>query len=354
MVDLIKHSVENIKAGQASTGAYVACPSMPDYSYSWFRDGTFIAYAMDLVGEHESASQFYNWSANVINARKEYVKRGVKKSLRGESLNSKDFLHTRYRLDGKEGDQQWANFQLDGFGTWLWGVEQHLQLSNYTETPDSWKSAVDLTAFYLSNLWKVPNYDCWEDHQGIHSYTLAAICQGLCASENLNSQSQYLSIAEEIRSYIFSQCIVNGHFVKYVGTDAVDSSLLGLIVPYDIVSFENPNMQKTLAKIKSDLQGDSGGLYRYAWDSYYGGGQWLLLTAWLGWVYAVNNKPLEAKSIKKWIRSQALSNGDLPEQVSKDLIEPNKLQFWVERRGPIATPLLWSHAKFLILCSFLQ
>ena len=48
------------------------------------------------------------------------------------------------------------------------------------------------------------------------------------------------------------------------------------------------------------------------------------------------------------MRAQACPSGDLPEQVSgfaqqREMIEP-----WLRRWGPIATPLLWSHAMYLI------
>ncbi|KPV52167.1 hypothetical protein SE17_17090, partial [Kouleothrix aurantiaca] len=49
------NSIALIRAHQSPNGAYVASPTFPTYHYCWFRDGTYIAYAMDLVGEHASA-----------------------------------------------------------------------------------------------------------------------------------------------------------------------------------------------------------------------------------------------------------------------------------------------------------
>ena len=39
----------------------------------------------------------------------------------------------------------------------------------------------------------------------------------------------------------------------------------------------------------------------------------------------------------------------LPEQVTGHLLAPASYDEWVERWGPIATPLLWSHAMFVTL-----
>ena len=47
---LHRHSLAVILDNQQASGAYLACPNMPDYQFSWFRDGAFIAYALTLDG----------------------------------------------------------------------------------------------------------------------------------------------------------------------------------------------------------------------------------------------------------------------------------------------------------------
>ena len=48
------------------------------------------------------------------------------------------------------------------------------------------------------------------------------------------------------------------------------------------------------------------------------------------------------------MRAQARDNGDLPEQVTGASQFADEVEPWLERWGPVATPLLWSHAMFLI------
>jgi len=48
------------------------------------------------------------------------------------------------------------------------------------------------------------------------------------------------------------------------------------------------------------------------------------------------------------VRAQARDNGDLPEQVTGASQFAAEVEPWLERWGPVATPLLWSHAMFLI------
>ena len=356
MSHLHQQSIQVILENQSSSGGYIACPTMADYTYCWFRDGTFIAYAMDLDAEHDSARRFYEWGARVINARQDIIERALHKTVRGEPLTAADYLHTRYTLNGAEGsDAEWPNFQLDGIGTWLWGLHQHTRLTHMKQVPARWTAAAALAARYLAGLWRLPNYDCWEEFEGkVHLHTLAAIYGGLQAYDLLLGQPAYADVAANIRDFVFNKGIMNGHFVKYLGTEVVDASLLGLATPYGLVPPDHPVMQATVARIESDLRPFTGGVRRYAQDTYYGGGQWLLLTAWLGWYYTQLGKVDQAQALLAWVEAQADETGFLTEQVAVDLISPQHYQPWVEIRGPIANPLLWSHAMHLVLANALS
>jgi isomaltose glucohydrolase len=39
----------------------------------------------------------------------------------------------------------------------------------------------------------------------------------------------------------------------------------------------------------------------------------------------------------------------MPEQVPDHLLAPSERQAWIDRWGPVAHPLLWSHAMYLRL-----
>ncbi len=356
MSHLHQRSIQVILENQSPGGSYVACPTMPDYAYCWFRDGAFIAYAMDLVGEHDSAYRFYEWGAKVINAREPVIERALRKTARREPLTAADYLHTRYTLDGVEGsDSEWPNFQLDGIGTWLWGLHQHSLLNSMRPLPAQWAAAATLAARYLAGLWQLPNYDCWEEFEDkVHLHTLAAIYGGLQAYDALLGRPVYADVAANIHDFVLDEGVANDHFVKYIGTEMIDASLLGLATPYGLVSLEHRLMQATVARIESDLRPFSGGVRRYAQDTYYGGGQWLLLTAWLGWYYAQLGEVDQAQALLKWVEAQADETGFLAEQVPESLISPQHYQPWVKMRGPIAEPLLWSHAMYLVLANALS
>jgi len=353
MNNLFQRSVEIILANQHASGAYVASPNFPTYHYCWFRDGAFTAYAMDLTGQADSAARFHAWAAAAVNARAGLVQRTVAKARRGEPLSADDILHTRYTLDGQDGTREaWPNFQLDGFGTWLWALAEHARLARVT-IPADWLQAAGLLADYLTALWPRPCYDCWEEFPDqVHTHSLAAIYGGLQAYRRLagagreDHAGQALAVTA-MQQFIFERAVMAGHFVKFAGSTAVDASLLGLATPYRVVRPGDPLMRATAAQIEADLR-PGGGLHRYAADTYFGGGEWILLTAWLAWYYAELGETDKARAALAWVEAQADGEQQLPEQVPATLNDPSYYQPWLERWGEIAKPLLWSHAQYLI------
>ncbi len=131
--------------------------------------------------------------------------------------------------------------------------------------------------------------------------------------------------------------VADGHFVKFVGSTEVDANLLGLATPFGVVEPDDPAMVATVRRIEADLQ-RGGGLHRYRADSYYGGGEWILLTAWLGWYYARRGERDKAEAALRWIEAQADADGQLPEQVPLNLNDPAHYAPWRERWGDDCPP----------------
>jgi GH15 family glucan-1,4-alpha-glucosidase len=348
MADLLQQSIDIILSNQHASGAYIACPNFPTYHYSWFRDGSFIAYAMDIAGRHASAALFHQWAADAINRRSGVVRNALELAALGAPLIPEAVLHTRYTLSGEEAaGEAWPNFQLDGFGTWLWSMAQHLRMSG-TALPEEWGRAAGLVAQYLAALWQRPCYDCWEEFPDqVHTHTLAAVYGGLSAHASLTG-ARHEQALQAIGSFLENSAAGAGYFVKYAGDDRVDASLIGLSTPYRVVAPQDPRMSETVARIERTLY-QGGGLHRYIADTYYGGGEWVLLAGWLGWYYAETGQIDKACSLLTWMESQADELGRLPEQTPAHLIDPGSYDPWVKRWGPVATPLLWSHAMYIVL-----
>ncbi len=354
-VNLCARDVAVIRAYQHVNGAYPAAPTFPPYRYTWFRDGAFIAFAMDLAGEYESARRFHAWAVEVLLRHREKARRAVVRARAGRPLGS-DYLHARYTLEGTEARDNWPNFQLDGLGTWLWALNEHVQRTHMA-LPPHWQEAVALVAEYLAALWRLPCYDLWEERAShLHTYTLAAIAAGLRAAARLTAESWHDTVAE-IVALLDTTARRHGFFPKDITAygvstpaRAVDASLIGLVVPYGIVSPEDQRWQRTLSYIEATLWRPGGGVYRYLGDRYYGGGEWTLLAAWLGWYYLAAGDQERAHALRAWVEAQADAHGYLPEQVTQHAQEPTAVAVWVRRWGPVARPLLWAHAMHLILC----
>lgn len=342
---LRQHSIKVIRQGQTPEGAYLAAPSFPTYRYSWFRDGSFIAEAMDVNGLQDSAAAFHHWVVNVVDSELASV------------AATGGVLHTRYLPDGTHGSEEWPNFQLDGFGTWLWAYARHAARAGYA--PDSGALAVVKgLAEHLAARWSRPNFDCWEEHQGdVHPSTLGALYAGFVAAAGLLGDRYYQGVADSVRSYLLEHGTHQGdgdpYFTKHIGSDTVDANLLWLALPYGVVDVTDPLFLATLTKVRSDLQDPDGGVHRYALDTYYGGGSWLLLTADLAQVHLALGQRAEAVRLLGWIEAQADPNGDMPEQVATHVNDVAYVPHWEKLWGASAKPLLWSHAAYLRLVAAL-
>ena len=346
---LARRSVEVLKAGQAPTGAFVASPAYATYQYAWLRDGAFCAYALDVVGETTSARAFHRWAAGSVEAHRAMIETVIERVDNGETPQPEEMPPARYTLDGTlehADDEPWPNFQVDGYGMWLWALERHLDGSR----PDvATTSAIRLVADYLATCWRLECFSCWEElDDGEHASTLGAVIAGIEAAARMLDDHTLAVAAAPVRERLLDAFVVDGRFRRGRTDDRLDGSLLWLSVPFSVLPVDDPRIVATIDAIRSELSGPGGGVYRYRGDTYYGGGQWLLLTSSLAWHDIVAGHTERGAALEAWVREQALPTGDLPEQVTGFAQEPSMVDPWVERWGPVATPLLWSHAMYLI------
>ncbi|MEX2550929.1 MAG: glycoside hydrolase family 15 protein, partial [Nitriliruptoraceae bacterium] len=265
-------------------------------------------------------------------------------------------LHTRYTLDGEESRVPWENFQLDGYGAWLWALVEHARRHD-RPCPDIVEGAT-LSARYIAACWDEASYDWWEEHATHrHTSTMASIYGGLAAVRDWDAidgetRGRADAQARRIRSVVADLGVCNGRLTKWFGSTEVDASLVACATPFRLYEPGDPTMQATIERIEGDLV--SGGVHRYLDDTYYGGGEWVLLAGFLGWHHAENGAADRAGALLRWIVGQADAQGDLPEQAAQHLLHPERKAEWDERWGPSARPLLWSHAMLLTLVSVLE
>lgn len=357
---LARHSHALITSLQDAGGAYPASPTFSAYrGYAWLRDGSFTAEGMSRYGDVDSANRFHGWVARTLHARAGEVAELARARSEGRDVPVERMLPTRFTFDGANGSDPWWDFQTDGYGMWLWSVVAHAR--RHGLALDRWADGIRVATRYLTSFWDRPCYDWWEEHvEHQHVSTLGAVHAGLVAAAEggtltADETAEARTIALSIRLLVHTQGTTTGvgpageqHLAKWLGSTAVDGSLPACVVPFGLVEPGSAVADATLRAVAEDLD-VAGGVHRFRADVFYGGGQWPLLSCLLGWNLAAAGDREGALEHLLWAADQATPTGDLPEQVPHHLLHPEHREAWVDRWGPVATPLLWSHGMFLIL-----
>lgn len=354
---LQEHSLKVILAAQAPSGAFVASPTFEQYAYAWLRDGAFIAETLATIGRSGEATRFHAWLSGVVLAGAAGMERSITAGRRGEMPRAADYLHCRYTVDGALGPATWPGFQLDGPGIWVWSLSRQVDLG--VTISDAMLEAAGLTARYLAALWDTPSYDAWEEHpERVHTSTLAAILAGFRGAHRLGVADRVVAAAAaDVERRLRELGRELGWLPKWAGNPAVDGSLLWAGPLYGVFDADDPIWTGTFERVKSELVSPDGGVHRYREDTYYGGGEWLLLTASLGFAYlgrAQTGDRQRAETSRRWMEAQADFAGNLPEQISCHALAPDRIAEWDATWGRSASPLVWSHAWYLRLVAALE
>jgi isomaltose glucohydrolase len=353
LADLAQRSVALIERLQHDGGAYPASPTFSAYrGYSWFRDGAFIADAMSAAGSVDSASRFFDWCDRMLAEHSDEVAEIVAAEAAGTPLPDDRMLPTRFTLDGSAGDDDWWDFQTDGYGTWVWAAVCHAR--RHGLSLERWAPGIRLSVDYLLATAHRPCYDWWEEHRDeVHVSTLGCIVAGLEAAADADvlpaaTAARARTTAEECRALMIERGTHDGHLAKWLGASAVDASLAAVIAPLGVIDATSTLGLVSIRAIDEALSAD-GGVHRYLDDTFFGGGQWPLLSCMLGLAYAAAGDLDRARAQLEWAARTETAEGFLPEQVGDHLLAPDREQEWIDRWGPVATPLLWSHAMVVRL-----
>lgn len=351
---LHEHSARLLRTHQAPSGAWPASPDFAPYAFSWFRDGSFIADGASCAGLHAEAAAFHDWAAGVL-IRAEPTVATVEEALAaGRSLPDEAYLPARWTVDGDRHDDGWWNFQVDGYGTWMWALERHL--GRVSGSPARWRDAIEVALRYLAAAGLGTCRDWWEEHRDQrHVTTLAGVAAGLRAGVRLLGTDVEAALRERCLAEADAACdeiaahgVRDGHLVKWLGGADVDASLLAVAALYDVLTVDDPRVLATVRAVEERLTGSRGptGVHRYPSDTFYGGGQWPVLACLLSVQRSRSGDRAGALDLLTWVARQADAAGGLPEQVEPRLA-PERLAEWEQRWGPSAHPLLWSHGAFL-------
>ncbi len=355
-----------------TTGTVIAAPEFDEaytrcggYAYCWGRDAAYITTAFDRAGLTDLTRQFYRWTLTAQDADGSFQQ--------------------RHYHDGRLAPS-WG-LQIDEGGSILWGMYQHyLTTKDRSFLEEVWPAVEKGTSFLLSYLdpetgLPLPSRDLWEERNGEHTYSAAAVFAGIHAAASIAREMgkpeqavQWEQAAQSLKEAILSQTFneatgtfyrgvklqvdrstyeraveagkrvyaetdEKGYVSYYVWHDDIyDISLIGLTVPFGVLEADDPRMAATAAAIERTCTSPIvGGIRRYEDDHYIGGNPWILTTLWLAQYRIEQGQYEEAKLHLDWAVSHATSLDLLPEQIDKMTGETA----WV-------VPLTWSHAMFVL------
>ncbi|MFD0615898.1 glycoside hydrolase family 15 protein [Paenibacillus sp. GCM10027629] len=363
------------------TGSIIAAPEFDEhfaqcggYAYCWGRDAAFITTALDRAGLTDLSDRFYLWTLT--------------------AQDPDGAWQQRHYHDGALAPS-WG-IQLDEGASILWGMYQHLLfLSEQEQTRflhQIWP-AVEAGANFLTKQIDAEtglpraSRDLWEERDGQHTYSAAAVYAGLDAAASLaelagNAElsNAWRNAAQGIAQSITDRCWNASQSVFYRGLKLevneaayrqaqeqgiptaiqarekgypvyqleydpiVDVSLLGISVPFGVVSASHPYAVQTADTIERALTSPSvGGIKRYENDQYIGGNPWILTTLWLAQYRVMNGQKEAAMELLQWAVDHQTEMGLLPEQVDRHTGDTA----WV-------VPLTWSHAMFILAVHMLS
>jgi GH15 family glucan-1,4-alpha-glucosidase len=354
MTATVQSSIGSILHNQEENGAFIASPDFAEYHYCWLRDSSFIAFALDQIGEHDASARYHGWVNLALDGISELIDRAIEWHHQGKPLHPDHMPPARFALDGSNVADDWPNFQIDGYGTWLWSFGQHLLQIGESELPEAFRASVERVGRYLDAFALTPCFDVWEESgTALHTSTLACVYGGLTAAARLLKDGSLFERAESVRSQLRDSALPLGRYVKSTESDDVDASILWLSTPFRIVEPTDVAFAETVRLIEERLDLD-GGLRRYRTDTYFGSGAWPVLTASLGWHYATVGNHKAACRARDWVSAHFDEQGRLGEQFGGERRDPEHYREWVERWGPPAKDLTWSHAMYLVLCAALD
>ncbi len=340
---LINHNTGGISAGLEVDEGKTKCGR---YSYCWPRDAIFITQAMDIIGMEKETDKFY----------KNFCKNTQSKNGMWEQ---------RFYTDGHLAPS-WG-YQIDETASVVFGVYQHYQRTKdekfLKENLKMCEKAVEFLTKYIQDIkleqpTMQKSYDLWEENEGIHTYSLAAIFAALdslikiynivrTSYENNRIKLEKIRIdteemkekLREIKEYLNNNLYdtEKSSFVRSADKK-MDISLLGLVVPFQVFSSKEKKMTNTIEKMSLTLRTYTGGYLRYEGDNYMGGkNPWVISNLWLANYYLETGENKKAKECFDFVVATSLENGLLAEQIDNKTMKPA----WVIGLG-------WSHAMFVI------
>ena len=314
------------------------------YSYCWPRDAIFVSNALDILGMTKETEKYYKTFCKMTQS-----KNGM--------------WEQRFYTDGSLAPC--SGYQIDETASVIYGTYNHYEHTKnkkfLKDTLRMSESAIKFLKKYVQNVLdgkeeEYRSYDLWEENEGIHTYSLAAIFSSFDAMikiyeivkpefeknrlklEKTEKEIEVLKkYLVEIKNYILKNLYDNNKKTFIRNKDQkMDISLLGLVTPFNVIAPKEKKMLNTLERIELTLRTYTGGYLRYEGDIYAGGNPWVIANLWMAEYCLEAGNKKKARECFEFVVKTATEHGYLAEQIDNSTMQAK----WVIGLG-------WSHAMFI-------
>lgn len=339
--DLYHRSAFVMRAATSHNGSVIASPDTrslqwggDSYNYTWWRDGAYIAKAMDESGLYELSARFLKFAQLAQHPRGHWEHRHFPDGTLGSTWHPPPFI------------------QVDQTASVVAATWHHYKRRRDLELlVDLWpmvKNAANFLAEFRhqGTGLPAPSWDLWEERFGIHTYSVATVLHALeraarIAEELGKDPSRWREAEKEMRHAALKHLWDPGkqQFARSIEPldEKADASVL-LALKLGLVPWEDHKAKATVDRIERTLWSEPhGGLARYEGDQYFGEeNPWIICTLWLAEAKLAYGDRARARGLIQWVVDHASPTMMLPEQVDARTGEATSV-----------TPLVWSHSTFV-------
>lgn len=338
--EVYERSIFLLRNCSSANGAIIASPDPrtlksggDTYNYNWWRDGGYIAKAMDEVGLYENAHRFLQFAQTCQEEEGYFLHRHFPDGTVGSTWHPPPFIQIDQTATVVSA--VWHHFKRHG------DVDQLLELWPLVKRAANWlERYVDARGLPL------PSYDLWEEKKTVHAYSVAAVIHGLERAERISEQlgksrgrwrKAAVKMREAMLTHMWNE--KRGCFYKSIDPldDTIDASTL-LALKLGVLEARDARAERLVQAVEKRLWVKAtGGLARYENDSYYGHeNPWIICTLWLAEAHLMLGRPEKTREILEWTARTAGPTALLAEQLDGRTGDHTSV-----------TPLVWSHSTFV-------